>query len=166
MKQSCRHEPSANPINLWTKLGQCLLGLEGFLESNMNKLSWLMEIVYFFLVVLVKWVFIFHCTCSNCTLVVQPLSHVWLSVTSWITAHQASLSFTISWSLLKLMFIESVMPSNHLILCCPLLFLPSIFPSITILVPLFIEIFHLKSFLEWDSLKCCKNKYVTFFLWK
>ena len=46
--------------------------------------------------------------------------------------HQASLSFTISQSLLKLMFIESMMPSNHLILCCPLLLLPSIFPSIRV----------------------------------
>ena len=50
----------------------------------------------------------------------------------WIAAHQASLSFTISQSLLKLMTIESVMPSNHLILCYPLLLLPSIFPSITV----------------------------------
>ena len=47
----------------------------------------------------------------------------------WTAAYQASLSFTISWSLLKLMSIESVMPSNHLVLCHPLLFLPSIFPS-------------------------------------
>ena len=52
------------------------------------------------------------------------------SATPWTAARQASLSFTISRSLLKLMSIESVMPSNHLILCCPLLFLPSIFPSI------------------------------------
>ena len=51
--------------------------------------------------------------------VVQSLSHVQLFATTWITAHQASLSFTISWSLLKLMSIELVMPSNHLILCCP-----------------------------------------------
>ena len=50
----------------------------------------------------------------------------------WTAAHQASLSITNSQSLLKLMFIESVMPSNHLILCCPLLLLPSIFPSIRI----------------------------------
>ena len=49
-----------------------------------------------------------------------------------IVAQQASLSFSMSQTLLKLMFIESVMPSNHLILCCPLLFLPSIFPSIRI----------------------------------
>ena len=48
----------------------------------------------------------------------------------WAAACQASLSFTVSWNLLKLMSIESVMPFNHLILCCPLLFLPSIFPSI------------------------------------
>ena len=52
------------------------------------------------------------------------------SVTPWTAARQASLSITNSWSLLKLMSIESVVPSNHLILCCPLLLLPSIFPSI------------------------------------
>ena len=54
------------------------------------------------------------------------------SVTPWTVALQAFLSFTISWSLLKLMSIESVMPSNHLILCHPLLLLPSIFPSIRV----------------------------------
>ena len=64
--------------------------------------------------------------------VVQLLSHVWLFVTPWNAARQASLSFTISQSLLKLMFIESVMPSNHLILCCPFLLLPSIFPRIRV----------------------------------
>ena len=51
------------------------------------------------------------------------------SATPWTAAHQASLSFTISWSLVKLMSIELMMPFNHLILCCPLLLLPSIFPS-------------------------------------
>ena len=51
-------------------------------------------------------------------------------MTPWTAAHQASLSFTISWSLLKLMFIELVMLSNYLILCCFLLFLPLVFPSI------------------------------------
>ena len=61
--------------------------------------------------------------------VVQLPSHLQLFVTSWTAACQASLSFTISWSLLKLMSVESVMPSNHLILCHPLL-LPSIFPRI------------------------------------
>ena len=64
--------------------------------------------------------------------IVQSLSHVWLFVTPWTAAHQAFLSFTVSLSLLKLMSIESVMPSNHLILCRPLL-LPSIFPSIRLL---------------------------------
>ena len=63
---------------------------------------------------------------------VQLLSHVQLFVTPWTAACQASLSITSSWSLLKLMFIESVMPSNHLILCCPLLLMPSIFPSIRV----------------------------------
>ena len=67
--------------------------------------------------------------CRFRAIVVQSLSHVWLSVTPWIAARQASLSFTISQSLLKLMSIELVMPSNHLILCRPLLLLPSIFPS-------------------------------------
>ena len=63
-------------------------------------------------------------------IVVQLLSRVWLSVTPWTAARQASLPFTISQSLLKLMSIESVMPSNHLVLCHPFLLLPSIFPSI------------------------------------
>ena len=62
--------------------------------------------------------------------VVQLLSHVWLFATPWPAACQASLSFTISRSLLRLMSSESVMPSNHLILCHPLLHLPSIFPRI------------------------------------
>ena len=63
---------------------------------------------------------------------VQLLSCVRLFATPWITAHQASLSITNSWSLLKLMSIKLVMPSNHLILCHPLLLLPSIFPSIRV----------------------------------
>ena len=65
-------------------------------------------------------------------IVVQLLSHVRLFATPWTAACLTSLSVTISWSLLKLMSIESVMPSNHLILCCPLLLLPSIFPSIRV----------------------------------
>ena len=64
--------------------------------------------------------------------VFQLLSHAQLFATSWTEAHQAPLSSTISWSFLKLMSIELVMPSNHLILCCPLLLLPSIFPSIRV----------------------------------
>ena len=61
---------------------------------------------------------------------VQSLSHIWLFVTPWTATRQASLSITNSWSLLKLMSIESAMLSNYLILCHPLLLLPSIFPSI------------------------------------
>ena len=64
---------------------------------------------------------------------VQSLSHVWLFVTPWTAAHQASLSITNSQSLLKLTSIKSAMSSNHLILCHPLLLLPSIFPSIEVL---------------------------------
>ena len=63
---------------------------------------------------------------------VQSLSRVQLFETSWTAAHQASLSITNSQSLLKLMSIEVVMPYNHLILCCPLLLLPSIFPGIRV----------------------------------
>ena len=63
---------------------------------------------------------------------IQSLSHVWLSAIPWITAYQASLFITDSWSLPKLMSIESVMPSSHLILCHPLLLLPPISPSIRV----------------------------------
>ena len=64
--------------------------------------------------------------------VVQSLSRVQLFEIPWTAAHQAHLSFTISQNVLKFTSIESVMPSNHLILCCPLLLLPSIFPSIRV----------------------------------
>ena len=63
---------------------------------------------------------------------VQSLSHVWLFATPWISACQASLSITNFWSLLRLMSIELVMPSSHLILCHPLLLLPPIPPSIRV----------------------------------
>ena len=81
--------------------------------SDQNKLniSWILESAY---------------------VVVQSLSHVRLFATPWTTGHQASLSFTLPPSLLKPMSIELVMPSNHLILCHPLLLLPSIFPSIRV----------------------------------
>ena len=74
-----------------------------------------------------------YLTLINSVVVVQLLSHVQLFATPWTAACQASLSFTISWGLLKLMSIESVMLSNHLILCHPLLILPSIFPSIRVI---------------------------------
>ena len=63
---------------------------------------------------------------------VQSLSRVRLFATPWTVAHQASLSITSSWSLLKFMSIKSVMPSNHLTLCCPLLLLTSVFPRIRV----------------------------------
>ena len=68
----------------------------------------------------------------NVVVVVQSLNRVQLFVTPWIAAYQASLFFTISWSLFKLMSIELVMLSNHVILCHPHLLLPSIFPSIKV----------------------------------
>ena len=70
--------------------------------------------------------------CSALSQPVQPLSRVWLFATPWTTARQASLSITDSRSPPKPMCIESVMPSNHLIFYCPLLLLPSIFPSIRV----------------------------------
>ena len=76
--------------------------------------------------------------------VVELPIHVQLFVTPWTAACQASLSFTISWSLLKLMSTEAVMPSKHLILCCPLLLLPSVFPSIR--------------FFSNESTVCCSHK--------
>ena len=71
-----------------------------------------------------------HVKCQFVVVIVRLLSYIWLFVTPWNAAPQASLFFTISWSLLKLMSTEPVMPSNHLILC-PLL-PPSIFPSIRV----------------------------------
>ena len=68
-----------------------------------------------------------HILCS-----VQLLSRVRLFATPWTAAHQVSLSIANSWSLLKLMSIESVIPSNHVILCHPLLLLPSVVPSIRV----------------------------------
>ena len=70
--------------------------------------------------------------CISSVSTVQSLSSVWLFVTPWTAAHQVSLSITNTQSLFKLMSIESGMPSNHLILCRPLLFPPSIFPSISV----------------------------------
>ena len=74
---------------------------------------------------------VYGCTASQFSSV-QSLSRVWLFATPWIAARQASLSITNTRSSLKLMSIESVMPSIHLILCCPLLLLPPIPPSISI----------------------------------
>ena len=77
------------------------------------------------------WIVLNPAHCYLCV-VVQWLSRVWPFATPWTAACQDSMFFTISWSLLKLMSIESMMPSNHLILCHPLLLLPSIFPNIRV----------------------------------
>ena len=82
---------------------------------------------------LTMWCYKFFLTKSNNRFSsVQLLSHVQHYATPWTTARQASLFFTNSWSSPKLISIESIIPSNHLILCCPLLLLPSIFPSIRV----------------------------------
>ena len=75
---------------------------------------------------------IFYCNMYQFSQSVQLLSWVLLFATSWITAHQASLSITNSQSLLRLLSVESMMPSSHLILYCPLLLLPPIPPSIRV----------------------------------
>ena len=79
------------------------------------------------------------CHYMNIVAIFQLLSHVQLFVAPWTAARQASLSFTISRSLLKLTSIEAVMPSNHLVLCCSLLLLPSILPSIRVESALYIR---------------------------
>ena len=86
---------------------------------------------YFLLFSTLPFYLVGSCLCHQVSSV-QSLSHVWLFVTPWTAARQASLSITNSRSSLKLMSIESVMSSNHFILSCPLLLLPSIFPSIRV----------------------------------
>ena len=81
---------------------------------------------YLFLTVLRSFYHIHLMICNNCS---QSLSPVWVFATPWTAACQAPLSSTMSWSLLKFMSFESVMLSNHHILCCPFLLLPSIFPA-------------------------------------
>ena len=93
-----------------------------------SKRSWKLSKLspYFALSIISIWLFLSYVN------VVLLLSHVRLFATQWIAALQASLSFTSSWRLLKLISIESVITSNHLILCHSLLLLPSIFPSIRV----------------------------------
>ena len=79
---------------------------------------------------------------------IQLLSRVWLFATPWTAARQASLSMNNSWSLLKSMSVESVMPSNHLILCRPLLLLPSSIPSIRVFSKK--SIFHIRWPKHWS----------------
>ena len=89
--------------------------------------------MYFLFLVIFSITFSFYSYCRNevhNAFVVQSLSRVWPFATPWTAAGKTSLSFTISQSLFKFMSTKSMMPSNHLILCCPLLLLPSVFPNI------------------------------------
>ena len=105
------------------------------------------KILFFFLkILLVLFIFV----------VVQSLSWVRFFETPWTTGCQASLSFIISWSLLKLMSIELVMQSNHLILCCSLLLMPSVFPSIRVFSS---ESAFLKWPKYWNFSICPSNEY-------
>ena len=96
-------------------VGQCILFLQTIVQFFCLELGEILKLLCVYLLFLV-----------------QSLSPVWLFVTPWTASRQASLFFTISQSLCKLMSIESVMPSKHLILCHLLLLLPSIFPSIRV----------------------------------
>ena len=97
-----------------------------FLESFLCQID--VKFCQKLLLYLLRW----SCSFYSSICSIKLLSHVQLFVTPWTAAHQASLSITNSQSLLKLMSVESVMPSNHLILYCPLLFQPSIFLSIRV----------------------------------
>ena len=96
---------------------------------------------------------------SHCIFAVQSLSLVRFFVTPWTEAHQASLSFTNSWSLLKLMSIELVMPFNHLILCHPLLLLPLIFPSIMVFSNESVLCFRWPKYWSFSFSICPSNEY-------
>ena len=113
----------------WTRIYIHGYSLWGF--SSLTLLSWIKKIHLkhiTFKTFLTKWP-----NYQRAKIVtVQLLIPVWLSMTPWTAAHQASLSITISQSLLKLMSTDSMMPYNHLILCCPLLLLPSILPSVRV----------------------------------
>ena len=98
--------------------------------------------------------------CAYFFVVVQLLSHVQLFATPWTIAHQAPLSFTISQSSLRFISSESVMPSNRLILCCPLLLLPSVFPS-----SFFIYRQHISYLMLWNKISQMFMPWV-FYLWK
>ena len=98
-------------------------------KPDLHCFMWFTCSTFFFLLFVISWAL---CSSTNSCLAVQLLSCVPLFATPWTAALQANLSFIISPSLLRLMSIVSVMPSKHLILCRPLLLLPSIFPSIRI----------------------------------
>ena len=116
---------------------KCVLGPLGtqFLIPSLWPQKWLSALNISGIFSILQWREDNHIPNSSCSYhqlsSVQWLSRVHLFATPWTAAHQASLPITNSQSLLKLMSIELVMPSNHLILCHPLLFLPSVFPSIS-----------------------------------
>ena len=114
MSPALAGEPPGKPILYFSRFGTCSSGkkIPDFLPPFSNWIS--------------SW------TCQVQFTSVQSLSHVWLFATPWTAVHQASLSITNSRSLLKLMSIESVMTSNHFILCCPLILPLSIPPSIRV----------------------------------
>ena len=127
------------PLAVWCPASSQLKWTEGQVRGQVRALSWLtLRIVWFLHACFHMSIYSLHFYGSKKDLqlivvvVVQSLSRVQLFVTLWTAAHQACLSFTISLSLLKLMSIQSVIPPNHLVLCHPLLLLPSIFPSIRI----------------------------------
>ena len=100
-------------------------------QNKKNKLKkWLL--LYFLLLVVLFFLWYSWFIILFSGVIVQLLSHVWLFVIPWTAACQASLSFTTSQRLLKLMSMESVIPSNDLILCWPRLLLPSVFPNIKV----------------------------------
>jgi len=106
-----------------------------FLDSFLLKvitIYWVESPALYSRSLLVTYFILIYRTVHMSISLVQLLIHVQLFATPWTVAHQASLSITNPWSLLKLMSIKSVMPSNCLILCRPLLLLPSIFPSIRV----------------------------------
>ena len=120
--QRIRHDwATEQKGKLWTFYGSRFKSL----------LHWLMGQDFYFSLCMHIYVYTQTYT-YMCACVLSHFSCVRLFATPWTAARQASLSFTISWSLVKLMSIESVMSSNHLILRRPFLFLPSIFPSIRI----------------------------------
>ena len=115
------------PVNLWNiSLGwECL----HFIDKDAGPKE-VKSLIYFYILTKQQWgLSEFK---DDVLQFSSATSRVWLFVTARTAACQASLSITNSWSLPKLMFIELVMPSNHLILCRPLLLLPSIFPSIRV----------------------------------
>ena len=121
--------------NNWKPFKNCLLNLRwvpefgNFSKSSIVVVQWLSHIQLF----ATPWTAACQASLSLSSVQFSSvLTYVWLFVTPWTAARQASLSVTNSQILLKLMSIKSVMPSNYLILCCPLLLLPSIFPSIRV----------------------------------